>query len=230
MIPIQPISLASVEEFFRQYNCGASFYNTDGSKNLSVDGTGVLASVDERASQGITNFIAELFDLSNGPMNLLDLGTGVGHLIKRLSGSDKIIAFGLEGSRDLIDKMVCDRSRVVIADLSKSITDERLHRQFHLTTSFEVVEHVHRQHQETFWGNVKYLAPYHLCSIHCALPEHSDHCTIKSPTEWEGYFLNHGFKFVKLGHYPNTNTESDVFRLKTGLSNWDCSAMYLLEM
>jgi hypothetical protein len=216
--------------FFLYFNASTHKYvNTDGSKNLSVDGTGILPSVDENASRQILSFIKEVF-ITGGrfPLRLLDIGAGVGHLQRTADADAFFNAYSFEGCAGLINSFVCDKSRIAVCDMAKPGLPVGLKGAFHLTTSFEVLEHVHRSEMDTFFENLESVSDYHLCSIHCANQTDAQHCTIQAPSVWEDYFINRGISFVKLGNFPVTKNDND-FRDFTGLHNWDCSAMYLLR-
>ena len=102
-------------------------------------------------------------------------------------------------------------------------------KQFDITTSFEVLEHVHRKHQDVFWENLQYISKGHLCSIHVANQEDHQHCCIRPLEEWIDYLKSKG-KITILGKHPNNlDDETHNFRKETGLNNWDCSIMLYIE-
>lgn len=218
-----------VGSFFEEF--GGTLFNTNGSHDLSVDGTGRLPSVDAAAGVGIRDYIKTLFSVGDsGRLNVLDLGAGVGHLQKVLDEDRFFNAYSFEGSLELLDKVVCSKKRVSICHLSHAIQDERLCKAFHLTTSFEFLEHCHRSHQDVVWTNIRYLSDFHLCSIHVANREHKEHCTIMKPSEWEEFFERKNIWYQRLGDYPiNSDRARETFREATGLYGWDCSVMYLLR-
>lgn len=219
-----------VDGFFLEFNSlTGKFVNTDGSRNLSVDGTGILPSVDENAGSKILEFIKSLFEVENGSsLNMLDIGAGVGHL-QRLADSDPFFnSYSFEGCSDLAKSFVCDMDRIAICDMGKPITDQRLEKSFNLTTSFEVLEHVHRNDMDAFFNNLKFVSNYHLCSIHCGNGTSHEHCTIQPPKEWEAYFERMNIPFIKFGNFP-VEDGGNEFREFTGLHNWKFSASYLLK-
>jgi len=221
----------SVSSFFSKFNAISKKYvNTEGAKNLSVDGTGILPSVDKSTSEQILNFIKLIFVTNNKfPLNVLDVGAGVGHLQKLADLDPFFNMYSFEGCSDLIKHFVCNKSRIAICDLTQNISDIQIKKAFHLTTSFEVLEHIHRSKMDIFWDNMKFLSDYHLCSIHCANRTSTEHCTIQSQKVWEDYFEKRNIIFNRLGNYPVTK-ENNEFRDYTGLHNWKFSAFYLLRL
>jgi hypothetical protein len=111
---------------------------------------------------------------------------------------------------------VAPKEMILITDLCKEISDPRLKKAFDLTTSFEVIEHVDRRDQMTFWKNMTFLSDYHLCGIHIANEEHDHHCTINSPEVWDSIFTQLGFEWKRLNDFPTPE--------------WDCSVFYLIKL
>lgn len=206
-----------MNRFFYDYSVELNkFYKTTGENNLSVDGSGILPSVDEEAAKEIKELIKILIPKEH--IFHLDIGAGVGWLQKTIEEDidRKIISFSFEGSAELIPHMVCNKKWIAIVDMSLPFVDKRLFRRFDLTTSFEVIEHVHRDHQLQYWKNLAFLAKYHLCGIHVKNEEHPIHCTINSPEKWERIFADMGIKARRLNDFP--------------VKKWDCSAFYFLEL
>lgn len=203
---------------------------TEGKRNESVDGTGILPSVNTTNSTLIKDYIKKyIFPNTTEVIKILDVGAGVGHFQKGAEDDPAVLVFSFEGCGDLINHAICDKSRYVIADLSVPFTDERLYKAFDISTSFEVLEHVHRSHQDTFWKNLKFLSKQHLCGIHVANGEDAQHCTIQNLDKWLNYLEDKG-KVTVLGKYPISREPSaEEFRHKTNTLMWDCSIILLVE-
>ena len=202
--------------------------NHDGSKNESIDGTGYDPTVTYDIAKNILKYIKSLFVVENKTkLRVLDVGAGIGYL-QRLADLDPFFdMYSFEGCDNLLELLVCNKNKFAICDIAKLITNKELEKAFHLTTSFEVIEHITRDSMNTFFDNMIYMSDYHLCSIHCANEENNEHKTIQQPQEWENYFISKNISFIKLGDYP-VNKNDDIFREETGLHNWVCSAIYLL--
>jgi len=205
--------MGNLKEFFDEYSINSNTtYLSSGANNISVDGSGVLPSIDSNNAHLIKPLIERY--INKDVITHLDLGAGCCWLSKTLDGYDNFNSYALEGSKYLIPHVVHDKSKIVIADLSKEFTDERLHNTFDITTSFELIEHVHRKHQLQFWKNLAYMSKYHLCSIHVKNEEHDLHCTINKPEVWERIFNELDIKFEVIEDFP--------------IKNFDCSAFYFL--
>ena len=198
-----------MNQFFREYSVRAGkMYNSNGEFNLSIDGSGIIPSINE-------SNVDLMYPLLKGYKIQLDIGGGMCHLTKMLN-EHGIEGYSFEGSAVLINRIVCDKNRVAIIDMSKKINDKRLNRYFDITTSFEVIEHIHRNYQLQFWKNLSYLSQYHLCSIHVMNEEYAEHCTINKPEIWERIFKDLGIKYQKITDFP--------------IRYWECSAYYFLTL
>lgn len=223
-----------IKSFFAEYSLAAGkFFQTDGNVNRSIDGSGWTPSVDETVANKLLPYLHGFFE-STKIVTHLDCGTGLGYLPKILHGNG-FESYGVEGAVYLANPsdtyiapqglhdalgphrgMIVDKNRVLITDLCKTISDPRLKKAFDLTTSFEVIEHVHRDDQLIFWKNLAYLSNYHICAIHVSNEEHDHHCTINEPKEWERIFDDLGIKWKRLDNFP--------------IKTWTCSAFYYLDM
>jgi len=207
--------MSKVENFFKEYSVKSNkSYLFSGENNLSVDGSGVLPSINNQNAILIKPLIEKY--ITKETIWHLDLGCGVSWLSKILDGFENIESYGLEGSNNLIPHFVHDKSKTMIFDLSREFSDERLYKSFDITTSFELIEHVHRTHQLQFWKNVTYLSNHHLCSIHVENEEHDEHCTINTPKVWEEIFEELGIKYEVIFNFP--------------IKEFDCSVFYFLTM
>jgi hypothetical protein len=215
----------TINTFFTEFSIGNNKLYSSGKKNESIDGTGVLPSVDVKNSVSLINYIKKNYPHVN---NILDVGAGQGYLNKAaddLKSSLGINCYSIEGCSDLIPHVKCDRNKYAIVDFSTKFEDERLKKKFDLTTSFEVLEHVHRKHQDIFWENLSYVSNEHLCSIHVANQQDHQHCCIAPLGKWLEYLCPKG-KITILGKHPKTSDDENCnFRRETGLYNWDCSIM-----
>ena len=220
----------SIKSFFKEFSVINNNYSS-GNKNVSIDGTGILPSVDEKAGNAILLYIKKNYPKCK---TILDVGAGVGYLSRQsqyMNPDDRINCFSFEGCKDLVQHIKCDPNLFSIVDLTEKFTDNRLEKQFDLTTSFEVLEHVHRMHQDIFWQNLKFLSKAHLCSIHVANQQDHQHCTIRPLNEWLDYLKDKG-EVTVLGRWPAEKDNTDIqcdFRKETNLHNWDCSIMLYIK-
>jgi len=201
----------SIMDFFEEYNCTKAVFS-GGELNKSVDGSGKNASIREREALGIVNYLLSVYP--HNPIRVLDCGAGLGHLQTEFDLSDRIEGYSFEGYFQLAKRAKCDPRRMVVCDLTIPITDDRLKKRFHISTSFEFLEHVPRADQETVWSNLAYLSDIHLCSIHIANEEHSVHPTIRSSKEWEAFFEKKGYAHQSWQYIPEE------------LAAFDCSIFY----
>lgn len=205
-------TMNNIEEFFKEY-CIESHksYLLSGNNNLSVDGTGIIPSINSSNAPLLKPLIEKY--MPKDIIHHMDLGGGMCWLSKILDEYDNFKSYAIEGSNSLIPHIVHNKSKVVIADLSKEFTDKRLYKAFDITTSFELIEHIHRTHQLQFWKNALYMSNYHLCSIHVKNEEHSAHCTINKPETWERIFNELDIQYEIINDFP---------------LNFDCSISYFL--
>lgn len=220
------------ELFFEEFSViKDKSFNTDGSHNLSVDGAGILPSVNVREAENIKRYLLKKFTMAaDRKMRVLDVGAGAGYLQNGLAQDARFEAYSFEGSRQLIPHIAGDKTKYVICDLSKRIDDIRLKKAFDLTTSFEVFEHVHKSHIHDFIENLIYLSDYHLCSIHVANNEHEQHCTIMPLEKWLELFSGFNISSEVLGYYPiSSDLGREEMRNEAALYHWDCSVFLLLN-
>ena len=160
---IQTSNIIGDAESFFEENCMLKKNYTSGKHNESVDGTGVKSSISDTIGCNIARYIKDKF-VCNDQLKVIDVGTGVGHLVEQMNKAG-IDGYGIEGSSSAAGQSACNRNRLAVCDLSIPLNDERLKKAFHLSTSFELFEHIHRIHEDTFLRNLAYLSDYHLCSI-----------------------------------------------------------------
>lgn len=210
-----------IEEFFKIHSLatGAKFtsgkeYKDEGSNSLSVDGSGEVPSVNDKNSPHIAKYI-----LDKGYERVLDIGAGLGYL---QWGAEQVglDCYSLEGSARLSPHVVCDKSKYCIYDITKGV-DTRLCTGFDLTTSFEVIEHIHRDERDAFWDNLEKIACSHIGSIHVTGGEHALHKTVELPAKWMDYFNKRGYLYRILHWFPHTNDLS--LQSAWNLCGWDCS-------
>lgn len=233
MYYIQAKDDKNIIDFFNTYNANNTYFNTDGSNNISVDGSGIDCSVTLEIGKSIELFMNSIFSsVDKRKLKVLDIGSGLGYFQKALNGGISYDVYSFEGSAELLDSIVCDKNKIAICDFSRRICDERLKKAFNITTSFEVIEHIHKNHQEEFWNNIIKISDFHLCSIH--MNPHNDsvdeHCFVKSSRFWETFFVKNKIRYTNIGRYPrNKGTELEPFRTITGIDSWNFSIMYLLQ-
>lgn len=198
--------IGDIEKFFKENSYAIKMFH-NGNHNLSIDGSGCTTSVNARNAARIADYLTKKFRYKD-VIKVLDIGTGVGHLINAMS-TYGINGFGVEGSKYPVEASVCPKDRIAVMDLTKKITDKVLFKCANLTTSFEVFEHVHRIHEDIFLRNLAYLADYHLCSINMdEWPGTSNtHCNIKHMCCWLELFRKHNIKCTIT--YPATTHHTD---------------------
>ena len=109
-----------INKFFDEYSVNSNgTYLLSGNNNLSVDGTGIMPSVDSEKARLIKSVIERY--ISKDIIFHLDVGCGLGWLSKTLDEYDNFESYGLEGSNNLLTHFVHEKSKIVIADLSKEI-------------------------------------------------------------------------------------------------------------
>lgn len=221
----------------------------DGEHGLSVDGTGKDPSVGEGVGNAIANYIKAKFQCEE-QLRVLDVGTGKGYMVNGLINAG-IDGYGIEGSSSVANSALCPKDRIACIDLSKPLGNKLCEKPFHLTTSFEVMEHIHRRHEDTFIVNLSKLADYHLCSIHMAgwPGVTTEHCNIKHECCWLEVFRKYNIKCDVIGraskdhadgHYdhlpgsaPSTrvggNEEVRDFVKFNQWGEWECSMFCLLN-
>ena len=184
----------------------------DGSSTLSIDGTGVKASVQESIAKRLKEFIIREYPQVR---SIVDVGAGQGYLqaafepegfeFLSIEGSKKV---GFEANKDY--RLQEDFS----VDLPDSLT-----KRFDLLVSFECIEHVHQTEQQNFWNNVKKVSSRALVGIHAANEEHAEHCFIRGPEYWNQFFSEQGFQYELLSSYGGWEP----------VPEWECSLFYKLQ-
>lgn len=165
-----------------------------------IDGTGINPSVTEEIAEKLLNYILS----KEGKKSIIDLGTGVGNLVK-VGKSKDIDILGVEGSS--IPKVV----QVIECNFFDLDIPKR-----DISTSFEVIEHIEECNQDRFWNLVKKISNVHYCSIHVGRPYPGDgHVFIRDRFWWENYFTYKGISFKYLDDFPiNTWALSLFYRLE----------------
>lgn len=229
---LQEKNLEKIYEYFSRY---PDKMITKGENNSSVDGSGVLSSVDENVGRNLSQYIYKKFDVANYnfKITILDIGSGQGWLTKSVNKLG-MVGYGFEGSEDLLPHFVSDK--VYIYDMTEEIKEKELNKAFNITTSMEVVEHVPPEMQVIFWKNMSYLSDYHVCSIHCCPPVSSQHVTIWNNEEWLRFFKKNNIEVVEVisqeiwnkecAGYPK---EKRYIPIKNIRGNWPCSLFYILK-
>ena len=92
---------------------------------------------------------------------------------------------------------------------------------FHITTSFEVIEHIPRSLQPAFWQNVIYLSDYHLCSIHTAGGQSKIHQTLMGQKTWTDYFEKNNIEYFNVGN---------EIKRDCNLRHWQSSIFFILKL
>lgn len=211
----------SLEYFFSIYNANNIQY-TSGENSKSVDGSGHLPSVNNLNAPNIVEYITKL-----GFKTVIDIGAGLGYL---QWAADKVGAnfYSFEGSSKLLNDVVCDKSKYCVYDVTYGV-DSLLHNCCDLTTSFEVIEHIHRDDQKAYWDSIEKLARWHLCSIHVTGQEDKLHKTIQSPIKWLKFFNDRGYRYQILHWHPVNRELGDIPR-DWNLIGWESSIIMLLEV
>jgi hypothetical protein len=241
---IETSKSGNIVGFFEKH-CILMHKYSSGLHNLSIDGTGVVPSVDEKIADSISRYILKKFKTADS-FAVLDIGTGIGHMVNGLNNNG-IDGYGFEGSSRAVDKSICQKNKISVLDMSIKIEDAKLKNCVNLTTSFELLEHIHRDHEDMFFRNLAYLSNYHLCSINMdEWPGTSyNHCNIKHLCCWLELFRKYEITYEILGEatkggpvqkhkgdvgvpfYIN-KTHNEEFRENTGC-DWHFSMFCLLD-
>jgi hypothetical protein len=199
----------------------------------STDGTGIVSSVDKIEGKLIADYIYRKFNVDKYDFKpvLLDVGAGQGYLTQAIN--EKMIGFGVEGSKNLLGHFVSDN--VYICDLTKKI-DPILSKAFNITTSFEVIEHVAPDEQAEFWKNLRYLSDYHVCSIHNCPPVTDGHRAIWTNEQWLSFFEKNQIEVIEVISQEIFNKEcvgypknKKYIPIKNIRGHWPCSLFYILK-
>lgn len=175
---------------------------------MLMDGSGINPSVDYAVATQLLDVCIEL----NQCTSLLDFGTGMGWLVKRAIDIG-IDAHGLEGSSQVVSNGVSNNIHCV----NICSDDMFMNRKFDISTSFECIEHIPREHQHAYWRSVKRHSDKHFCSIHVKNQESDFHSTIVNPSIWESWFNSVGIKYKRIIH-PNLP------------KTFYCSVFYMLDV
>jgi len=168
--------------------------NWDGSKTLSIDGTGSLASVDCKVAQNLHKFIVDNI-ITEGA--IIDFGAGQGYFQKYFEENTNFDVWSIEGYSGLDFK--ANKDKWLLSNLGTKLTQE-YHKKFDLVVSFECIEHIHKTEQEVFWENVFLCSNKALIGIHTENEEHDAHCFIRNTDWWVNFFESKGYKYKILGH------------------------------
>jgi cyclopropane fatty-acyl-phospholipid synthase-like methyltransferase len=128
---------------------------------------------------------------------LIDLGTGVGWLI-RACDEARIRCLGVEGSADCAALRKCD-SELLVADVTSPDFNPG---RFDLATSFECIEHMALEHQEAFFRGAARASDRMICSIHTGNGEHHEHNLIRPVEWWTEWLTSRGVGVTVLNGFP----------------------------
>ena len=136
----------------------------DGSSTLSIDGTGIKASVQESIAKRLKEFIIREYPQVR---SIVDVGAGQGYLQAAFE-PEGFEFLSIEGSSKV--GFVANKDYRLQEDFSVDLPDS-LTKRFDLLVSFECIEHVHQTEQQNFWNNVKKVSSRALVGIHAANAE-----------------------------------------------------------
>ena len=191
---------------------------TDGLKNDSIDGSGIMESVTDIIGSKISKFIYDKFNLNEFEETLiLDVGCGQGFLVKNLNELPNVTAYGFEGSGDLLPHFKSEN--ICVLDIGGNIPKE-LNKLFKISTSFEMMEHIPMDSQKKVWDNLRFLSDYHVCSIHKCPPSHEIHPTILTNQEWCNFFKENNIEVVE--EVPQSIWNEQC-------AEWQCSFYFILK-
>lgn len=139
------------------------------------------------------------------PLSYIDCGAALGDLVNEAL-TQNIDAYGLEGTEACFPYLQCPKERMLIRDLTKTISFDR---QFDVLTCFEVAEHIEETYVDVFIENICRLSNVLVISICDYGPTTKIHPTVK-PHEW---WMP---KFDKLQY---KRCQADETELK---QKWDC--------
>lgn len=157
------------------------------------DGSGIPAWVGEQEAPIIFRWLVK----RTGAKSIIDLGTGLGHLVK--AGRDAgFLCMGVEGNAAMAASAVCD-SGLIVDDVTRPGFDPG---RFDLATSFECVEHIPLVLQEDFFSGAAKASNRLICSIHHEGEENEAHMTLRSPEWWEAWFTERGISVKRVLDFP----------------------------
>ncbi len=175
----------------------------------NCDGSGSSASVREDNAERLLRYIINKTNTNK----FVDFGTGLGYLPKIAHDLKIANVIGVEGNKELFDKIDCPPEVKILADVSSASFS--LTTKFELSTSFELIEHIPRKLQKQLWQNLSSSTNKHLCSIHTKNDEHDLHPVVISRDMWEKFFKVNGIRFEYLYDFP--------------LKSFDCSDFWFLD-
>jgi hypothetical protein len=211
----------SLDSFFRRFSLASYTDSPKEIKSLSGDSSGIVPSVNDKNAPFITKYIQNL-----GYDCVLDIGAGLGYL-QRAADEIELDCYSFDVSYDLVPHIVCDRSKYCIFDIAQGV-DSRLSNSADITTSFEVIEHIHPAEMDSYWNSLERIAQVHLCSIHVDGPKSDLHKTIWSPAKWFDYFNKRGYRYQLLHCFPPDEDLS--LQKKWNLCAWGSSMILLIEL
>lgn len=191
--------------------------NHDGSRNSSIDGTGILASVTPEVATNMLNFLKNNEKFKN-TYTILDVGAGQGYFQKCFEDSGLYEVWSVEGSSEVPFSANLDRR--ITADFTKDLSKEFANA-FDLVVSFECIEHVPEDLQKKFWDNVFKCSDRALVGIHCSNEEDEKHCFIRPTWWWKSYFIKNNIILEEVYSTPGNCWES--------VAPWECSFICLLK-
>ena len=182
--------MTNLSNFVRNYTP-----NHNGTHNESIDGTGKLPSVDERVASNLKTFIVNEYP---NVKKIVDVGAGQGYFQAAFDNMNEFEVMSIEGSVNV--NFVANPEYRLQEDFCTNLPTD-LENYFDLLVSFECIEHIHPNHQDQFWQNVKKISNKALVGIHAANEEHAEHCFIRKQDYWDEYFIKIGMTFELLGAY-----------------------------
>jgi hypothetical protein len=127
-------------------------------------------------------------------------GAGRGLLQKTFDENSDYDVWSLEGFSEM--PFEANRDKWIISDMTIPLTPE-YKKSFDLVTSFECIEHIHKDGQEVFWDNMFYSSDRALVGIHVSGGEHENHCFIRNKEWWTNYFESKKIDWELLGEPSN---------------------------
>lgn len=123
------------------------------------------------------------------PKKLIDVGCGTGDFVSYFL-QQKIDAYGLEGTTEVLDNLMIPDDRMYFADLRKPFLQTV---RFDLAMSIEVAEHIEPEFSHIYVHNMCSLSDRILLTVAGPGQLGHNHVNLQTKDYWEKKFAKHGY-------------------------------------